>query len=713
MTLSSRIIMSIVAFTMLLAMGAGYSGMTILERVENSLLSLNARNATAAASSVLRSSEGQLSLHARSIGRDRNAIKALVEGDAATVKESVTPTFNRISAKGELTDLIIYDAKGGQIVALSKAGTQTNNRAASPLVAISIENGRRNFGITTLSDGRVAAGYVVPLLKGRDKAGFALLALDLEAHLPVIAAALGGTAILTRPTAEGGFVVQNLSGDAEQEAEQLMSLAQETAAHMAQTANSFSVLDVLERSYVVSREAFEGAGQATDSLLMMLDFTEESSALAQITRNAIMTLFAGVIVCLGGFLIWLKREFRPLQENSSALSAASRDEQVPEVKTNSRAREIVELRTATQRLLQKHQDEHIAAQEMAVVVRACAEGDFSKRLDVDGDTGTFASLCANVNQISQSAETGLNAVREALKHLSKGDLTHHMPEDLPGVFGEIACTMNTTTESLSQIITRIAETSHAIHTSSQEIAGRADQLAANAESNAASVEETSAALQQMSDQITLTAESAEGAKQGIEAISDKAQASSELMSSAIGSMEQIKDASATIGSMLTVIEDIAFQTNLLSLNAGVEAARAGQAGQGFAVVANEVRMLAQRSAEAAVEISNQIKHSAQTIEHGVETVNKSGEAFEEIVELLNASGSYIVGIVDATRDTSNGIGEINVATGRLDVSTQENAHSVRGTHQYTQELQQQAVTLEATIASFTVGSADVSVSKAA
>lgn len=711
MTLSSRIIMSIIAFTLLLAVGAGYSGMTILERVQNGLLSLNARNATAAASSVLHSSEGQLSLHARSIGRDRTAIKALVEGDVATVQESLTPTFNRISAKGEMTDLIVYDANGVQVIALSKAKGQAAAQSTPPLVALSIENGRRNYGITTLADGRVAAGYVIPLLKGRDKAGFALLALDLEAHLPAIATALGGTAILTHPTANGGLAVQSLSGA--QEDEGLMSLAQETASHMAQSENSFSVVDLMGRSYVVSREAFAGDEQSKDVLLMMLDFTEESNALAQTTRNAIITLFAGVLACLGGFLIWLKREFRPLQENSSALSAASRDEQVPEVKAHSRAKEIVALRTATQRLLQKREQEQIAAQEMDVVVRACAKGDYSKRLDVCKDTGAFASLCTNVNQISQSADAGLEAVREALLHLSNGDLTHQMPEDLPGVFGEIACTMNTTTASLSQIITRIAATSGAINTSSQEISGRADQLAANAESNAASVEETSAALQQMSDQLTVTAESAEGAKKGIDAISDKAQVSSELMSSAIGSMEQIKDASTTIGSMLAVIEDIAFQTNLLSLNAGVEAARAGKAGQGFAVVANEVRMLAQRSAEAAVEISNQIKHSAQTIEQGVETVNKSGEAFEEIVELLNASGSYIVGIVDATRDTSNGISEINVATGRLDVSTQENAHSVRGTHRYTKELQQQAMTLEATIASFTVDPVDQSVTRAA
>ncbi|MBO9475476.1 methyl-accepting chemotaxis protein [Shimia sp. R10_1] len=707
MTLSGRIIAGIVAFTILLTVGAGYSGLTILQKVENGLLSLNARNATAAASSVLQSSEGQLSLHARTIGRDRAAITALIEKDTAKLKESLLSTFNRISAKGEMTDLIIYDAAGREVAALSTAEQQSKTAHTSTVVAKSVETGRRSFGIDTLPDKRVAANYVVPLLKGREKVGFALLALDLEAHLPMIATALGGTAILARPDSSARLHVQKIEAPVAQglALTQLNRIGATAIAEMATIDASFGVLDIAEHSYVVSRETFGAHAQPKDVLFMMLDFTDQSLALSKTIQNAVIVLLLGALACLAAFLFWLNREFRPLRENALALSAASRDDPAPKVTATSRAKEIIELRTATDRLLQKYQNEARAAQEMAVVVRACAEGDFTKRLDVSDKDGTFAGLCENVNQISQSADTGLKAVSEALSHLSQGDLTHHMPENLPGVFGEIACSMNATTDSLNQIVTRISQSSTAIAEGSQEISGRTDQLAANAEGNAASVEETSAALEQMSEQVKSAAESAEEVGQSINTISGKAQTGSELMTTAVGAMQQIKEASATIGNMLTVIEDISFQTNLLALNAGVEAARAGKAGQGFAVVANEVRMLAQRSAAAAVEISSQVNHSAQTIDQGVETVQKSGAAFKEIVGLLHDSSSYIFEIVDATRDTSVGINEITGTTRRLDLSTQENANSVRATYEHTQQLQHQAVTLEATIGSFTVNPA--------
>lgn len=704
MTLSGRIIAGIVAFTMLLTVGAGYSGLTIFHKVENGLLSLNAHNATAAASSVLQSSEGQLSLHARTIGRDRTAIAALVDKDTANLKESMHSTFNRISAKGEMTDLIIYDASGRELTSFSVVKQQQKTARVPAVVAEAMETGRRSFGIGTLPDNRVAANYVVPLLKGREKVGFALLARDLQAHLPMIATALGGTAILARPESGTQLQIQNIEAPAAQEQQQadLEDIGKTALAEMAKIDASFGVLDIAGKSYVVSRETFGADGQLKDVLFMMLDFTDQSLALSKTIKNAVVVLVLGVFACLAAFLFWLNREFRPLRENAVALSAASRDEPVPDVKATSHAKEIVELRTATDRLLQKYQNEQRAAQEMAVVVRACAQGDFTQRLEVSDKEGTFASLCENVNQISCSADTGLKAVSEALNHLSQGDLTHHMSEQLPGVFGEIACTMNTTTDSLNQIVKRISLSSASIADGSQEISGRTDQLAANAEGNAASVEETSAALEQMSEQVKSAADSAEGVSQSINTISGKAQTGSELMTTAVGAMEEIKNASETIGSMLTVIEDISFQTNLLALNAGVEAARAGKAGQGFAVVANEVRMLAQRSAAAAVEISSQVNHSAQTIEQGVQTVQKSGAAFNEIVELLNASSGYIFEIVDATRDTAVGINEITSTTRRLDISTQENANSVRATYEHTQHLQHQAVTLEATIGSFTV-----------
>jgi methyl-accepting chemotaxis protein len=155
-----------------------------------------------------------------------------------------------------------------------------------------------------------------------------------------------------------------------------------------------------------------------------------------------------------------------------------------------------------------------------------------------------------------------------------------------------------------------------------------------------------------------------------------------------------------------VIDGIAFQTNILALNAAVEAARAGEQGRGFAVVASEVRMLAQRSAEAAKEIKQLVATSAEYTETGVDLVNAAGDTVNRIVAAVREVSTLIHGIGDATREQSNGIGQINVAVNQLDQMTQQNAALVEESAAAAQSLREQSEALSQSVSRFKLRDTD-------
>ncbi|MDI1248960.1 MAG: methyl-accepting chemotaxis protein [Lacunisphaera sp.] len=205
------------------------------------------------------------------------------------------------------------------------------------------------------------------------------------------------------------------------------------------------------------------------------------------------------------------------------------------------------------------------------------------------------------------------------------------------------------------------------------VAEAAHTMADGASQQAASLEESSSALQEMSSMTNRNSESAQSATQlakEVRQTADAGAADVELMKS---SMRDIQASSAEISKIIKTIDEIAFQTNILALNAAVEAARAGEAGAGFAVVAEEVRSLAQRCAAAARETGGKISDSTEKSTQGARMSEKVATNLSAIVERIRRLDEMVAEIAQASREQSKGITQVTEAVSGIDKITQSNA----------------------------------------
>ena len=280
------------------------------------------------------------------------------------------------------------------------------------------------------------------------------------------------------------------------------------------------------------------------------------------------------------------------------------------------------------------------------LIEAAQSGDLSRRMDVSDKTGFFKTLSEGMNQLLETTAQVFSDIDIVMGALSDGDLKHKMTGEHSGTFEDVQSNVNSTIESLRDIVTNILSSTDLITTGSDEIATGNNSLSNRTEQQA----------NQLADNARTTAQSG-----------------GEVVANAVIATDEINSASNKISEIIGVIDEIAFQTNLLALNASVETARAGDQGRGFAVVATEVRNLAQRSATAAKEIKELIQDSVKKVGAGTELVSESGTALEEIVTSVVKVGDIVAEIATASQEQATGIDQINKTVTNLDDLTQQNA----------------------------------------
>ncbi|MDK9694638.1 MAG: methyl-accepting chemotaxis protein, partial [Sulfurimonas sp.] len=227
------------------------------------------------------------------------------------------------------------------------------------------------------------------------------------------------------------------------------------------------------------------------------------------------------------------------------------------------------------------------------------------------------------------------------------------------------------TRSITMSVTSIRDGASQITSASSQVAASSSSLAQGASEQAASVEQVSATLEESTAINTLNTDNAMQADILAKNANDSARAGYEKGEQLSRSMHAITESAAKISGIIKAIDQIAFQTNLLALNAAVEAARAGEHGLGFAVVADEVRNLAQRAASAAKETSKIIEEVVEQIKKGNEIALATHSSFKDIVEHSKKVSNLIGEISIATKEQSEGMGQINQAMGQVDQVTQQ------------------------------------------
>ena len=344
---------------------------------------------------------------------------------------------------------------------------------------------------------------------------------------------------------------------------------------------------------------------------------------------------------------------------------------------------------------------------VGAVVSNAALGDFSGRIESQFEEPQLQKLASQVNTLMENIEQGLKETARSLRELSKGRLTEKMCGDFKGLFSELQTDVNSTLQNLTEMVEAIEEQSGAVFAGSEDIADATENLAASAENQAAALITTATSIEQIARASNQNASNSDTIARGARLASEAARSAGESVYEAVQAMDDITSAAGRIVEIVEVMEGLAFQTNLLAVNASVEAARAGDAGKGFAVVATEVRALAQRSADASRDIKSLIDDTSTAVSRGVAKVNDTGDVLRTTAEKVQAMESPLEELNRSSQEQAAGVNQISEVLEQIDRLTRQNAEMAKKGRGGARQLRDNAATMQVLIKNFDTGSREM------
>jgi len=348
---------------------------------------------------------------------------------------------------------------------------------------------------------------------------------------------------------------------------------------------------------------------------------------------------------------------------------------------------------------------------------------------------TFVTLLVTIGAVvfvvRKVVANPISRTREILVSLAHGDLTRRMEVDSEDDIGQMGRALNESIESLGNMISSVSVSAERIAAASEEFSATAAEQAQGAETQKDQTHQVATAMQEMSSTVQEVSENSNKAAQASRNAADTARKGGSIVEDTLAKMRAIADSvgqtatkvqelgksSNQIGEIIGVIDDIADQTNLLALNAAIEAARAGEQGRGFAVVADEVRKLAERTSKATKEITQMIQSiqaetksaveamqaGTQQVELGVESTTKAGNSLSEIIKTSEQVGDMVMLIATAATEQASATEEINSNIEQIAKIMQESAAGATESAKAVSDLSSLATELQSMVSKFDTG----------
>ena len=318
------------------------------------------------------------------------------------------------------------------------------------------------------------------------------------------------------------------------------------------------------------------------------------------------------------------------------------------------------------------------------------------------DNDEIGILVDTFNSMSFNLKAIIEDVNYILSEMGKKNfvVNSKCEEKYAGEFAQIISSVNEIKSKLTQTLIEIDDSASQFNSSSEQISGGAQLLSQGTTEQAAAIEQLTETIENIGNMVQNTAKSAKEVGNVFTDTMENIDGGKNQMAEMITSMDEISIKSKEIEKIIKTIDDISFQTNILALNAAVEAARAGVAGRGFSVVADEVRNLAQKSADAANSTTSLIKGTIDAVEKGSKIASSTSETFDGIVQKTNKINDNIKSIVKANIEQAESIGQVSTGINQISGVVQTNSATAEQSAASCEELASQAAMLKNLVATF-------------